>query len=83
MTVIAELTGCPPRGHSSAGADRSRSLLVWIHSSLRQEGFQGRSMTTWSPVTIRHAQGFGTLITRAGSAVTGRSQLWRPARGGI
>jgi hypothetical protein len=80
--MIAELTSCPPSGHSSAGADKSLSLLVWIHRTPRQEGFQVRSTTSWSPVTMRHVQGFVTLITRAGSAVTGRSQLGRPARGG-
>src|SRR5690348_6724220 len=80
--MIAEPTSCPAGGHSPAGADRSLSLLAWIHSTPRQEGFQVRSTTTWSPATIRHAQGFMTLITRAGSAVTGCSQLGRPALGG-
>jgi hypothetical protein len=73
--MIAEVTSCPAGGHKSAGADRSLSWLAWIHSSPRQEGFQVRSSTAWSPATIRHAQGLGTLITRAGSAVTGRPQL--------
>jgi hypothetical protein len=72
--MIAELTSRPPGGHSSAGADKSLSLLAWIHSTPRQEDFQGRSTATWRPVTIRHAQGFVTLITRAGSAVIERSQ---------
>jgi hypothetical protein len=79
--MIAEVTSRPAGGHSPAGADRSMSLLAWIHSTPRQEGFQGRSSTAWSPATIRHAQGFMTLITRAGSAVTARSSLRRPARG--
>jgi len=78
--MIAEVTSRPAGGHSPAGADRSMSLLAWIHSTPRQEGFHGRSSTAWSPATIRHAQGFMTLITRAGSAVTGRSSLRRPAR---
>ena len=38
--MIAELTSCPVAGHSSAGADKSLSLLVWIDSTPRQEGFQ-------------------------------------------
>ena len=71
--MIAELARCLAGGHSPAGADRSRSLLAWIQSTPRQEGFQGRSSAVWSPATMRHAQGFLTLITRAGSAVTGRS----------
>lgn len=73
VPMIAELASCLAGGHSSAGADRSLSLLAWIHSTPRQEGFQGRSSAAWSPATMRHAQGFLTLITRAGSAVTGRS----------
>jgi hypothetical protein len=72
--MIAEVTRCPAGGHSSAGADTSLSWLAWIHSTPRQEGFQVRSTTTWSPVTIRHAQGFMTLIARPGSAVTERSR---------
>src|SRR5260370_41390491 len=80
--MMAELTSCPTGGHSSAGADRSLSLLVWIHSTPRQEGFQVRSTTTWSPVTIRHAQGFVTLITPAGSAGTPGSPRGRAPRGG-
>jgi hypothetical protein len=28
--MIAELTSCPPGGHSSAGADKPLSLLAWI-----------------------------------------------------
>ena len=80
--MIAEVTSRPAGGHSPAGADRSMSLLAWIHSTPRQEGFQVRCSTAWSPATIRHAQGFMTLMTRAGSAVIGRSQLRRPARGG-
>ena len=34
--MIAELTSCPAGGHRSAGADRSLSLLAWIHSAPRQ-----------------------------------------------
>ena len=71
--MTAELASCLAGGHSSAGADRSLSLLAWIHSTPRQEGFQGRSSAVWNPATMRHAQGFLTLITRAGSVVTGRS----------
>jgi hypothetical protein len=37
--MIAELASCPAGGHRPAGADRSLSLLAWIHSTPRQEGF--------------------------------------------
>ena len=47
--------------------------LAWILSTPRQKGFQRRSSTALSPATMHHAQRFLTLITRAGSAVTGRS----------
>jgi hypothetical protein len=77
--MIAELISWLRDGHSPAGADKSLFSLAWTQSTPRQEGFQGRTTTTWSPATIRHAQGFLTLITRAGSAVTRRSRLQRPA----
>ena len=53
--MIAELASCLAGGHSSAGAERSLSLLAWIQSTPCQEGFQDRSPAVWSPATMRHA----------------------------
>jgi hypothetical protein len=78
--MIAEVTSCSAGGRSAAGADRPLPLPAWIHSTPRREGCRVRSTPAWSPAAIRHARGFMTLITRAGSAVTGRSQPRPPAR---
>jgi hypothetical protein len=80
--MIAELASRLAGGHSSAGADRSLSLLAWIQSTQRQEGFQHPSSRVLEPgddaprpgiPEVDHAGGFGGHRALDGWAGSGPS----------
>jgi hypothetical protein len=90
--MIAELTSWLAGGHSSAGADRSPSLLAWIQSTPRQEGFQGRFSTAFDPgddaprpgiPDTDHAGGFGGHRALDGGLAPGHRFIVPPPLSGL